>query len=114
MNIKYNWIKNIASQYVTSTKKNISFSDICDTEECLKEALGILSSMDNSINPCDDFLSFSCGNYLKRDNEFGTPSHISYSKFIMDNQINSLIIDTDPLGEWELLVEQRKFYQSCR
>lgn len=90
------------------------FSEICYTEECFKGSLSVLSSIDNSVNPCVDFYLYTCGNYSKRDLELGTESQHSYPKFILENQINSLITETDSESEWHLLETQRQFYQLCR
>ncbi|XP_055389923.1 neprilysin-1 [Condylostylus longicornis] len=38
-------------------------SDICETPECLRAASNLILSMDRTIDPCDDFYRFSCGNW---------------------------------------------------
>jgi hypothetical protein len=38
---------------------------VCLTEECAKAAGDILHAMDRSVDPCDDFYQFSCGNWIR-------------------------------------------------
>ncbi|GFX36417.1 membrane metallo-endopeptidase-like 1 [Trichonephila clavipes] len=39
---------------------------ICHSKECVVAANFILENMDESIDPCEDFYSFSCGNWMKQ------------------------------------------------
>ncbi|GAK64382.1 endothelin-converting enzyme 1 [Moesziomyces antarcticus] len=39
--------------------------DICTTKDCVLAASEILRSIDESVNPCDDFYAFSTNNWLK-------------------------------------------------
>ncbi|XP_067139379.1 endothelin-converting enzyme 1-like [Centruroides vittatus] len=51
--------------YYKSINLNFPKEEICLTSVCKNEAGRILQNMDNSVNPCDDFYSFTCGSYYK-------------------------------------------------
>ena len=40
-----------------------SSSDVCQSEACLDLSVQIKGAMDESVNPCEDFYNFTCGNW---------------------------------------------------
>ncbi|XP_034935732.1 neprilysin-2-like isoform X2 [Chelonus insularis] len=39
--------------------------DVCETPECIHVAYRVLSNMDDTVDPCDDFYKFACGGFIK-------------------------------------------------
>lgn len=37
----------------------------CKTNQCLRASANLLQSMDKSVDPCEDFYQFTCGNWAK-------------------------------------------------
>ncbi|XP_015590576.1 neprilysin-2 [Cephus cinctus] len=55
------WYRSILSIIVILIFQNFVNSEECQYAECIAEANRIKSIIDESLNPCEDFMEFSCG-----------------------------------------------------
>ena len=52
-------VMNQRSQTTSST------SQVCQSQECTKLSAAIISALDETVDPCQDFYNFSCGNWVQ-------------------------------------------------
>ncbi|XP_049801090.1 neprilysin-2-like isoform X2 [Schistocerca nitens] len=57
-----------AAQVSASGSVNQSLQNVCLTPGCVRAASEVLSKLDPSVEPCDDFYQYACGNYLRTTN----------------------------------------------
>lgn len=79
-------------------------ADVCLTPGCIHAASHALERMDMSVDPCDDFYSFACGNFVKEASIPDDKNSIDIFSTIQDKvngQLRSLISENinpnDPL-----------------
>ena len=105
----YNTLQYLKKEKTKPSKVNLE----CDTSACYKASSFILSNLNQTINPCEDFYQFTCGNWIdKNENEEKDHFTMAYEKMLQD--ISDIL--KMPLVEKEesrLVSNFKLFYQSC-
>ncbi|XP_071945619.1 membrane metallo-endopeptidase-like 1 [Antedon mediterranea] len=98
--------------------------EVCTTDHCVKMAGNLITNMDTSVDPCDNFFQFSCGGWEKRyaipENEY------YYSAFSVLREDVQLVLrdllseDSTPNDESssssrepDTFRKSRDFYKAC-
>uniref|UniRef100_T1IL64 Endothelin-converting enzyme 1 n=1 Tax=Strigamia maritima TaxID=126957 RepID=T1IL64_STRMM len=100
----------------TQPDKNDKFTDICTTAECVRAAQILLDSMNFTINPCEDFYTFTCDGWR---NKHKLPEDKGrFSAFdALDEEISHLLRDLllTPITKDEpsAVAKVKNMYKSC-
>lgn len=60
-------VKVSSNSQSSCTSKKREQNDCQSSEECIKLSMQIKSFLDPSVNPCDDFYSFSCNGWIDKN-----------------------------------------------
>ncbi|XP_011875203.1 PREDICTED: endothelin-converting enzyme 1 isoform X1 [Vollenhovia emeryi] len=88
----------------------------CLTEQCVTVAASLINSIDNSVDPCNDFYEYACGGWKKNNpipdgrNVWGT-----FGKLEQDNQLVVKNALEKPLTDMKSKAEKKAkyYYLSC-
>lgn len=73
----------------------------------------MISLIDDSVDPCEDFYSFVCGKFIKKAYEYQVNSLLKVEHEKIQNQIDSFIIDKVSEDDPQPVQMQKKFFLSC-
>ncbi|XP_068437863.1 phosphate-regulating neutral endopeptidase PHEX [Clinocottus analis] len=93
-----------------------SQEEFCLTPECIEAAGSILSKIDQSVNPCEDFYSFSCGGWLKENPIPEDSSSYGIYPWLRQNvdlRLKELLEAPSDPDELEAVTKAKILYRSC-
>ena len=99
------------SEAVTSSSPSV-----CLTAECVQTAASLLSAMDKSVDPCDDFFEFACGTWNKRHVIPEDRSSVSTFEVLADQLqiiLKGLLEGPAAKDDSQISQESKHLYQSC-
>lgn len=100
----------------TLNSNDVNKSNICTTQICAIESARMLSALNDSIDPCDDFYDFACGKLIR--NTWLPETKDSQTVFsavqeIVDAQIKSILITELESNESNATKLANIFAKSC-
>ena len=101
---------------VVVTKTNNAGDDVCNTSDCLQVAGYVASNLNTSVDPCDDFYTYSCGGWMSRNFIKPGSDYLDVHRLVYDARreeleaiLNRKISEDAPQYEKKL----KTMYQSC-
>ncbi|XP_044750361.1 neprilysin-2 isoform X2 [Coccinella septempunctata] len=89
---------------------------ICLTPGCIHTASKVLEYMDPSVDPCDDFYQFTCGNFLKKTSipdDKASVTSFSIISDLLQEQLRSMIEEPIDPKEPKPFQLTKKLYRAC-
>ncbi|XP_033642275.1 neprilysin-4-like [Asterias rubens] len=91
-------------------------AETCLSEQCIKSAAMYLNSVDNDVNPCDNFYNYACGGWMRKRLVPEDRKHYTQLTLLGDDLKIKLkeILEREPHDSEPGTYEQiRHFYSSC-
>merc|ERR1719192_158981 len=106
---------NIFPSSSTPTKDYTS-PEYCMTPGCVQAAADILSNMDHSVNPCEDFYQFACGGFIEKTVIPDDRTRMSSFSVLSDElltQVRMILEEQSEPNEAKPFRMARDVYKSC-
>ncbi|CAB3381601.1 Hypothetical predicted protein [Cloeon dipterum] len=90
-------------------------TNVCMSDECINSASRIISPMDSSVDPCDDFYMFACGRYMETHQNSGKGSSDAGSKLeeIVHYRIKKIFNEGISPSMPETVKQAIDYYEKC-
>lgn len=91
-------------------------SGVCLSKGCVTSAAKLIANMDDSVDPCEDFFEYACGNFLKTKvipDEKSSISQFSEVSDTLQEKLRTLVEDDDDSSDTPSSRMVKKLYKSC-
>ncbi|CAF0909442.1 unnamed protein product [Rotaria sordida] len=101
-----------------TTKSADVNNDLCLNPYCIKAANYLVDSLDQSVEPCEDFYQFVCGTWIK-NNRIPDDAGLQNTLRILDTKLNENIVDLlsatsmNEIDKLQSIINARILYSSC-
>lgn len=90
--------------------------NLCVTHGCIKAAASVLDSIDDSVDPCDNFFEFACGAYIK--NTFIPDDRVTIDSFSVvrdkvQDQLRVIINEEEQPNESKPFLLAKRLNKAC-
>ncbi|CAG9827195.1 unnamed protein product [Diabrotica balteata] len=106
----------LQGKIVTITSQDHEDEKVCLSPGCIHTASRVLEYMDESVDPCDDFYQFTCGNFIKKTNIPDDKSSVTSFTLIGDElqeQLRTMIEEPIQEDEPKPFKLTKKLYKAC-
>ncbi|KAK6643987.1 hypothetical protein RUM43_000252 [Polyplax serrata] len=105
--------------WLFDSKRHRQESDMpkfCLTDACRKLAQSVLDGLDSEVDPCEDFYSFACGNWIRNHPVPPTENHWNQFEILekrLDVQVRELLEEENLEEDPQIVKTVRKVYKAC-
>ncbi|KAF5307506.1 hypothetical protein FQR65_LT06861 [Abscondita terminalis] len=85
----------------------------CDTDKCLLAASKIVSSIDPTVDPCEDFFQFACGKFIEQIHGDIKATSVNALEEEVERQVAELIKEPIKKDDHPYVKTQKKIFQNC-